>query len=384
MQLFLVGFLLLLSAPTHAQSAKAESSPMLSFLKESCAQDISTFCSALNEPRSTMMCLAQNKEKLSNPCKEGLQRMLQASQQAQARGGGALASLGGMNSFSPPVPLVVVEGRVYPANQTPRLTDYRLNLTTPVYRTEQETVSVSAAYGHLNFQEPVTLDSGTVVPTNLRRVEIGAQYFQQLQEKRSWGLRGSIGYAGDTVFENSRDMSFSMSGNYSFPSTEQSSWVLTAFFSNNSPIGNFIPIPGFIYIYRTEKFTGLFGIPITAVQWTPVHPWSFSFSLFGPTVNSEVGYGSVEKMQLFTGFQWTQQLYLLEARVNEEDRLRLEEKRLLLGVRTPLFQKLGAEFQIGHGYDRSVYIGDGLFNDDGGNRDLDRNTYFNVVLRAVL
>lgn len=377
----LFAFVLFGLSPARAQNA---ASPATMVLQSVCAEDIQKFCPEVTEPRALFQCLGQAKNDLSTSCKEGLQRFAQASQQAQARGGGALGAFGGMNAFSPPVPLLVMEGRVYPGNHSPRMTDYRLNVSSPVYKSETDTLSLSAAYGHVNFQEALTLDSGLVVPTNLRRVELGAQYFRQLKEKRSWNVRGSIGYAGDTIFENSRDLSFSMNATYSFPGSEQGTWVLSVFFANNSPIGNFIPIPGFIYVYRTENFTGLFGIPIAAVQWTPAFPWSLSLSLFGPTIQSEVAYGSVDKFQLYSGFQWTQQLYMLEARTFDDDRLRIEEKRVLAGIRTPLFENVGGEFQVGHGFDRSVYMGDGFFNKDRGSVDLDANIYFNVIVRAIL
>lgn len=74
--------------------------------------------------------------------------------------------------------------------------------------------------------------------------------------------------------------------------------------SNNSPLGTYVPIPGFFYIYRTPTFTGLFGLPILSMQWTPVNPWSFSFSAFGPTIKSEVTYGTVDKTQFLPGLGW--------------------------------------------------------------------------------
>jgi hypothetical protein len=42
--------------------------------------------------------------------------------------------------------------------------------------------------------------------TDLYRIEIGAQYFNQLPEKKNRGLRGSIGCAGDKPFANFNDL----------------------------------------------------------------------------------------------------------------------------------------------------------------------------------
>jgi hypothetical protein len=382
MHLSLCTLLLLFCSLVFAQNPP---SVMMELIKEPCSEDIQKLCVLPEAANNIGRCLGENKDALSVKCKEGFQRAIQASQQAQSRGGGALGAFGGMNAFSPPISLLVLDSRVVQGEEsTPRLVEHRLNFSMPVYRGETDIFSLSAALGHLEFQNPITLDTGLVVPTELQRLEVGGQYFRKLERQRAFNIRGSVGYVGDTLFKNSRDLTFSMNGMYSFPGSDKSMWALTVFLSNNSPIANFVPIPGFLYIYRTENFTGIFGLPIASVQWTPAFPWSLSMSIFGPTINMEAAYGSINTFQVFSGLQWTQQLYMLEQRVNDEDRLVLSEKRILVGLRTPLFEKINGELQIGNSFDRRVSYGEGVFDSDGGKRDLNSGAYLNLVLRAIL
>lgn len=374
-------FMILLFFLISAQSVSAQL--MAEKALQSCAPELQKFCPQDKSPREILECLRKNDAQLSQVCKESLQRWTQAARQASARGGGALASLGGMTGFTPPTPIVIYEGRYVPRKDTPALNEDRLNFSSPVFRNEKDMVTMSLAASRLHFSEPLVLDSLVRVDPNLYRLEFGAQYTHQLEEKKSYSLRGSIGYAGDEVFKKGRDISYSLSGSYSFPTSETTAWSLIVFFSNNSPLGNLVPIPGFLYSTRGEKFNGIFGLPILALQWTPSFPWSYSLTVFGPMVLAEAAYGTIDNFQLFLGYQWMRQLYLLKDRTRSEDRLTLMEMRSLLGVRTPIAEFLASEFQLGYTFERSAFIGDGLFDDNGGRLRLDPGLFLNWNLRYI-
>ena len=349
-----------------------------------CHAEIQKFCPEQKEIREIGKCLRLHDTELSVSCKEELQRMIEASKQASSRSGGALGSFSGLNLLSPPVPMIAVEGRAVPGHdQTPSLNENRANISAPIFRTATDSLSVSLAGGQTHFSEPILLDSNVLVPNDLKRVEIGAQYFHQLPEKKDWGVRASLGYAGDEIFNGTRDMSFTLTAHYGLPFEENHKWAYVIFLSNNSPIANYVPIPGFVYFYKTENFTGIFGFPFASFQWTPAFPWSVSVSLFGPTFSSELAYGSVDRFQLFTGFAWTRQNYLLSDRVNEKDRLTIAEKKFQAGIRTPLFWTVAGEFVVGNSFDRTVFIGNGFLNKDGGSATLESSLYAGWNFRAL-
>lgn len=321
---------------------------------------------------------------LSNDCKQDIERYLQARQQAALRGGGALSSFGGLNAIGPPIPLFSYEGRYSPGANTASWTENKMNLSAPIYKSGQDTVAMSLAAGELHLGKLLVLDSGTTVPQDLYRFELGVQDYHQLENQKSWSGRASVGYAGDKPFETARDLTYSFNANYGFPGSGRGYWILSVFFSNNSPIGNFVPIPGFGYLYRSNSFTGLFGFPITAIQWTPAFPWVFSMALFGPTIQAEAAVGTVDHLQSFLGYYWTRQNYIPSERVNSDDRLTLEEMKVGVGLRTLLWSSILGEIQIGRTFERSIFIGEGVFNKDGGSTTLNPDWYVALSLKAKL
>lgn len=281
--------------------------------------------------------------------------------------------------MGPPIPMLGYDLRYSSGKDSVQFVENKYNVSVPVYKSEAGGLFLSLAGSQLSLGESITLDSQVKIPTELYRLETGFQYFEQLPEKKRWGLKGSVGYASDKQF--SKDLTYSLSANYGYPDSENGYWMLMVFFSNNGPFGNNIPIPGFIYIYRTETFTGMFGLPVLAMQWAPVFPWSFSFSLFGPIIQMEAAYNINDEMQIFSGFNWNRQNYILSDRVNDKDRLTFEEKKLLIGVRSLISNTLLAELQIGQTFDRSAYIGSGFLNKDQGNASISSDIYSSLSLK---
>lgn len=258
----------------------------------------------------------------------------------------------------------------------------RLSILTPLYRDEKNrfTAMANAANLHLD-RGPILRKTGTKVPTEFYRTEVGGHYSHELSDARHLALRGSLGYASDKPFQDKQDLIFNLNGSYSFPGNEYSFWALTLFVSNNSPIANYIPIPGFLYFYKKNNLTGVFGLPMASLQWKPVQPWAFSFFLFGPTINLEAAYSLENRMQLFVASNWSQQSFFRSSRTRQDDRIIFEEKRGVLGLKSPLGRTLHGEAQIGYAFDRSIYEGDGFLNRDRGSAPIDDSWFAQINLR---
>lgn len=284
--------------------------------------------------------------------------------------------------MGPPIPLFSYDGRYSGGeNGGTKIYENKANLSLPVYKDGSDAFTVSLAGGQLHLDDSLRLDSGTKVPETLSRIELGVQYFHQLPEKRNWGIRGSLGYAGDKPFASSKDMSFSLSGSYGFPGSGNGYWMAMVLMSNNSPFLNYIPIPGIVYMYKTPTFTGMFGFPILAMQWTPVEPWSYSLAILGPTAQTEIAYGHRNQVQVFTGYSLLQQSYIPSERTEDRDRLTLQEQKVAAGVRLGFIKSLPLEIQAGRVFGRSIYMGNGLFNKDRGSVELQDDWIFNVGLK---
>jgi hypothetical protein len=327
--------------------------------------------------------LKQEQDKISSNCKEDLSRVFQSNQQLVHRGGGALSGLGGFGITPNSSPSITYEGRLTPNQSSTSISENKINFSTPLYKGGSHSLSLSTQGSALHLGQTVSLNTGTVIPRDYYRTELGTNYMQILPEKKIFGVRGAVGYNTDKPFTSGRDLSFSLSSHYGFSNTDHSSWALTLHLSNNGPLTNGVPIPGFIYFYRSSSFTGMFGFPFASLQWTPSFPWTYSISLFGLNLNSEVAFGSIEKIQYFSGFSWNRQSYMLHDRTNEKDRLTFEEKKLFLGMRTPLFNKLSSELQLGDSFGRKVYIGNKLLNKDGGEEKLGSGLYASWMMKMI-
>lgn len=351
-----------------------------------CAPQIKSLCSIsegkpLTEAREVFGCLRAHDGELETACKSEIERYIQTSRQASARGGGALSSFGGLTGLTPPIPIVTYQGRISPKG--PGFSENALTVSSPVYGSAQAITSMSLSAGLLHFKDPVVMTSGQILPPDLYRAEIGFQYSHRLEDKKSFGLRVTAGSTGDQVFQQIGDANFSLSATYGFPGSGTDYWVLLANIANNSTIGDYIPLPGVLYIHRTEHVTGIFGFPVISLQWTPTPEWSYSTSIFGTTVALEAAHGAVDRTQVFAQASFNQQKYILHDRINDRDRLTLQEKKVLVGVRAPIFSSAFGEFQLGHAFDRSLYIGEKIFKSDHGLADLEASGFASATIKYV-
>ncbi|MBC7466781.1 MAG: hypothetical protein H7256_12385 [Bdellovibrio sp.] len=357
-----------------------ESKPTNPMPFQACRDQAAKFCADQKTPRDILKCLIKNDKVISTACKQELERYGRATSQANEQGGGALSAMAGLNSQTPPFPVLAVEGRLSPG--TPKMNEEKINLSSPIYQDEDDYFALSAAGAPVHFSDPVTLNSGIEVPKDLYRAELGAQYTHKLPGFKNWGLRGSIGSASDQLFKNFKDNSFSINAQYGFPTETGGFWMLFLYISNNSPLGNFVPIPGVMYLYKTPTFTGMFGFPILSMQWTPEKLWSYSFSMFGPAITAEAGYGDMADIQYITNLSWSTQSFILSNRTDDKDRLTIDEKKASIGLKSFLYEKVLAEVKIGRAIGRSIYIGDGIRNMKRGSQSLDDEGFLALTLKT--
>lgn len=364
-------------------SMAAEEPPKPSGILSACQSELEQFCKTIADTqnfRDQFTCLIKNDSKLSLDCKKGLERMIQAREESSGRGGGALTSFGGLNAMGPPLPLFSYEGRYDES-----IRENKANISIPVYKSGSDSLAVSLAAGQLYLNENLRFDNGMAVPENLSRYEVGAQYHHQLPERRHWGLRTSIGYTGDKAFAAAKDTSYSLIASYGFPSSEKGYWVTMVYMANNSIFLNYVPIPGAMYIYRTKNFSGMFGFPITSMQWTPEDSlWAYSLSMFGPTVQIESAYGLRDKIQYFTNYAFMNQSYIPSERDSDQDRLRLQEQKVAFGLRGPFIKNTLWELQTGYGFQRSFILGKGFFRKERSSVEIPDHWFVSWGIKILL
>ncbi len=311
------------------------------------------------------------------------EQAIQRRRDAASRGGGAFSAFGGPNAIGKPIGLFSYEGRFLPGFNEPAFLENKTSVAVPVFKGESDTFALSLAAARLQFSENLSLNSGKAVPRNLFRYEAGAQHYHELADKKNWGLRTTFGYAGDQPFNKAKDMSFSLNAHYGFPGSQNGYWVLMLYLTNNGNFANYIPLPGFLYLYRTPTFTGIFGFPVISLQWTPLDPWAFSLSIFTTNVQSALTYGKLNQGQAFLAYAFAQQNYILSDRLQSRDRLTLQEQKLSVGGRMLFLHSILAELQAGRSFDRSIYEGRGFLNKDRGNLILRSDWFLNWSLKVA-
>jgi hypothetical protein len=235
-----------------------------------------------------------------------------------------------------------------------------LNASSLIYKSDHDAISLFTSGSDFHIDSPPTLPNGLKTPADLGRIEAGLRYTAKIDEKTAWGGGLGFGSASDRPFSSSDVDTYSVNAFYSMTTTEHSTWVFTLFYSNNNPIMNNIPIPGFMYIYRAEKVVVMAGLPFAMVLWRPVEPWAFTASIFGPLISVEADYGHRSQLQGFVGYRSTEQSYLRANRPDESDRVQEVDKRAYAGLRFPLAQGFGMELQGGYAFDR--FIGESDFS----------------------
>jgi hypothetical protein len=302
--------------------------------------------------------------------------------QNKAMAGSFAAMNGAMGFLSAQSTFVNYGGTYSTLSETESLQQHRFGFQFPVFRGDTDTVAVSTNASLLKFSSAPVLSTGTRVNQDLAKLELGGVYSKKLEGDRLIGGRVGLGSASDQPFADREVTTFGMSAYYGFPNSDNDRWFITLFYSNNNPISNLLPIPGFIYLHFTKTFMGLFGVPFASITWMPSEVWTFSFSAFGPTINSEIAFGERQALQIFSGFNWSQQSFLRRDRVKNEDRVYFDEKRIFAGARLPVLEFIHSDLQVGYGFDRSIFEGSSYRNSDAGTKVFENSLYVSWNLKA--
>jgi hypothetical protein len=112
--------------------------------------------------------------------------------------------------------------------------------------------------------------------------------------------------------------------------------------------------------------------------------WAFSLSAFGPIILSEATYKATDTLNGFFAVNWTRQTYLPNDRTAYTERIVFEEKKVGVGARFLLTEKVLTEAQIGWVFDRYFYISRNLFSYMGGSSWLSPDWALTWSLKAKL
>ena len=226
-----------------------------------------------------------------------------------------------------------------------------VNISVPFAKTDNSAWTVSSLSHWMDLYP-----DQTEIP-DLYQFDVGLTYTRATEKGRFWAVNGNFGSASDKPF---KDPSVStMSANYFYlkPVSKTGTWLYLINYSNNRPILNNIPLPGFAYIYTPSKaFRGTFGIPFAMLNWEFADRWGFKFFTIAPwIIESTVDYAISGPMKAYTGLAFAQSTYYLYGRAEKKERLFYDEKKIFIGLKSPLSKKFFAELEGGYAFDRRYF-----------------------------
>lgn len=255
---------------------------------------------------------------------------------------------------------------------------------TPLWKTEESSVSVGLRNHQFSLSEDLTLPDSTItVPKSLKSTEVTLSYASKLNEKETAGGRLSFGSASDRTFSGSRTSSIGGTLFWSFPSESdpEGRWILSLNYSNNNSLTT-LPLPGFAYAYTTPRLIGVFGVPFAYVRWVPAEdsPWTLSLFYLLTFLKMEAAYGP-PYMNAFLRFDWGQETWMRADRENVDDRLTYDEKKVLIGGRMPMASWLFVEAEAGLAFDRGFFEGESLLKKSTGRARLKDSSFAGINLK---
>jgi hypothetical protein len=228
----------------------------------------------------------------------------------------------------------------------------------PFFLNEKDVFSVAFA------SQTLRIDSDAKLPVDGRRVDarwtnqsVGFSFAREMDGGRYWGAGINIGSASDQPFESQDVNTLSSTLSYSVPESETAHWMYLINYSNNRPILNGIPLPGIAYTMTPSKtFRGTFGIPFVNIKWEYAPNWILSSMVVGIwKAKIEQAYSIMGPIQVYTALDFDQQVFIRKDRRTDDVRFFADEKKALIGFRSPLNKNIMADLSAGQAFGRALF-----------------------------
>lgn len=246
----------------------------------------------------------------------------------------------------------------------------------PFAKTDKKSWTASTAMNWIDFSPDQKL-----VP-NLYQLEAGITYTEVAEGNRFWAANINFGSASDQPFKNPSTNTFS--GNYFYvnPTSAQETWIFLVNYSNNRPFLNNIPLPGFAYVYAPSKtFRGTFGAPFANMNWEFSEGWTWNFFTLIPwVVKTSIDYRVAGPAKVYTGIDFSQSTYYLHDRIEKNDRLFYDEKKIFIGGKSPISKAVFADVEAGYAFDRRFFSAENYEINPANSVGLGSSAYVKVML----
>lgn len=245
-------------------------------------------------------------------------------------------------------------------NSTFRMIEHEAHLAMPVWSgNDNQRLGVSADFRYQDIETRALLPgSGRSFPRDLYDPRFGVNYVESFEN--GWVLGGalSVGSPSDKPFHSWDEMQIDLNSFLRIPHVDNNHWLFALNFSTNREFLNYVPLPGVAYWYQpNDRLTAILGVPL-ALQYQPMDRVTLRASYLPiRNVFAESAYELTETLELFAGFRWSNDRFLLADRERSKDRLFYYEKQALGGLRMALHQNFDVELAGGFAFDRFYFEG---------------------------
>ena len=257
-----------------------------------------------------------------------------------------------------------------------------LSASTPVYTDTSNAVAIRVSVRNQLFQTDALLPGSLQsFPDQLWNVSLGVTDVHQFANGWIGGLGVSGGSASNRPFESTQDLNANVNAFLRIPVRETDAWNFTL---SDSPLGQLsFPVPGVSYYWHpSECFSANIGLPFQ-LHWRPWDDLSLDLSyMLLTTVHSRATYRLCESWRIYTGFNWINQGYHINADGDSIDRFFYYEKNLTAGVRWILSRYAAFDVSSGYAFDRYYSQGHSLSGGSGSRVDIQSAPFLSGQLNA--
>lgn len=246
-----------------------------------------------------------------------------------------------------------------------------LSASIPIHQTAQDEWLFNARVNITDVDTSAWLcDAGDRFPHNpLWDVRLGATYRHQFDNNISAGIDFGLGSASDRPFASLDEYIADFSAHVRLPQGEHIDWLIFLNYSNHRSFWRHIPIPGVALAFRpSETLHGMVGVPLNSIYWEPIARLSLEgFYAMPRRVHAKIGYRILDPLQIYAGYDWSNDSWYRHDRDEVEERLFYYDQRVMAGVRWDILEQVWVDLAGGFAFERFFYEGED-YGDRGNSR----------------
>ncbi len=258
--------------------------------------------------------------------------------------------------------------KVYGQNASMSYLRQDMDVNVPLYKQDETWLLVfTLSMRALNFNTTAMLPNSRVpFPKHLYDVDPGLFFRHQFENGWIFGIEADIGTPSDKPFHSFHELNPFVTAYLKTPRDNGDAWLFSVFYQPVSEIP--YPLPGIAYQWNPSKDLQVnIGVPFD-IRWRFCEKWRLEAGYLPiRRVKSYLFYELTDQVQLFTGFEWNNDAYLLADRVITDNFLFSYDKRLSIGARWEAPLHIMLDVQGGYIFDQ-LYFSGRTYNDENYDR----------------